>query len=140
MINMTKKINQLGFFPPESQSFRKAKEEFDSLISHKQLKIAVRLSFILPILSFLILAFFWKKLPPKVPLFYTKPCGEEQLAKDFFLWLLPGLSLLLTLVNLRIASLFYKKQPFLTQLIVWCNVVVCLLTTVTLIRILLIII
>lgn len=137
---MSKKTNQLGFFSPESQSFRKAKEEFDSLVSHKKIKTAVRVSFILPLFSFLILAFFWKKLPPQVPLFYTKPWGEEQLAKDFFLWLLPSLSLILTLINLRIASLLYKDQPFLSYLIVWGNVTICLLSAITLIRILLIIV
>ena len=137
---MPKKNNQLGFFSPESQSFKKAKEQFDSLVSHKQIKTAVRIGFILPIFSFLILTFFWKKLPPQVPLFYTKPWGEEQLAKNFFLWMLPSFSLILTLINLRIASLFYNARSFLSYLIVWGNVTVCLLATITLIRILLIIV
>lgn len=126
MMIIPKKISQLKFFPSEDQSLREV--------------LALKISFILVGLSFLILAFFWKKLPPKAPLFYTKPWGEEQLAKDYFLWLLPGLSLIFTLLNWQIANLLFKNQLFLSQLIIWGNVTVCLLSSITLVRILQIIV
>ena len=47
----------------------------------------------------------YKHLPPQIPLFYSRPWGEEQLADTVFLWLPPGLALMTALI----ISLAVKK-------------------------------
>jgi hypothetical protein len=47
-----------------------------------------------------LILFFWKKLPPEVPLFYSRPWGKEQLVNPRFLFLLPGLTLVIFLIFL----------------------------------------
>ena len=34
-----------------------------------------------------VIAWFWKTLPPQVPLWYSKPWGDERLASPWFLFL-----------------------------------------------------
>lgn len=36
-----------------------------------------------------LLAVFWQKIPPEVPLLYSRPWGTEQLVSPLLLWLLP---------------------------------------------------
>ena len=68
--------------------------------------------------NFLVLAFFWTKLPPQIPLFYSHPWGEEQLATPAFLFLLPGLSLLVLILNLFLGILFAEEKIILKFLTV----------------------
>lgn len=44
-------------------------------------------------------------LPPSIPLFFSKPWGEEQLAQTLFIFLVPGLSIFVTIFNLFITYL-----------------------------------
>lgn len=131
-------MSQLTFFQ-QRQTFNKAKEEFDSLLKNKLTNFNVKATLFLLTASWLILLFFFKKLPPQVPLLYSKPWGESQLADKELMFLLPGISSLLSFINLRLASFFFKDERFLGLLMVWLNFTVVTLATITLIRILLII-
>ena len=35
------------------------------------------------------IAVFWKKIPPEVPMLYTRPWGQDQLVPPWSLWALP---------------------------------------------------
>jgi len=59
--------------------------------------ISTSLFFILA--SLFLIAAFWAKLPPQVPLFYSRPWGEEILAPPFFLFILPLASLVILIIN-----------------------------------------
>lgn len=55
----------------------------------------------------LVLAWFWKSLPPQIPWFYSLPGGEQQLVNKLWLvWVLAGavLSLMVTKIVARWAS------------------------------------
>ena len=130
---------QLNFFQ-QRQTFTQARKEFDTLLKHYPSSLNIKITFILLGLSWLILFFFWRKLPPQVPLLYSRPWGEYQLMAKAWLALLPGISTGLTIINLRLASLFFKNQRFLSQLITWLNFTIVILAVTSLIRILLIII
>jgi len=54
-------------------------------------------------------------LPPLVPLFYSRPWGEAQLAPWTFLWILPGLSLAISLLNFSLAIFVFGKLRFLSR-------------------------
>lgn len=55
-----------------------------------------------------VLAMFWGHLPPRVPLLYSLPWGQDQLVNPYFLWLIPTFSTLLgifaNLLGTRILS------------------------------------
>ena len=59
--------------------------------------------------SIFILLIFWGKLPPQVPLFYSHPWGEEQLAKPIFLWILPTGAIFVFLGGLMISKFIEEK-------------------------------
>ncbi len=50
--------------------------------------------------------FFGKHLPPQVPLFYSRPWGDEQLANTVYLILPAGIAALLALVITFLVSRF----------------------------------
>ena len=60
--------------------------------------LLMQAALLFPILCILvmlgIIAWFYKSLPPQIPLYYSRPWGDEQLAAPIFLLLLPLGSLL----------------------------------------------
>jgi hypothetical protein len=88
---------------------------------------------------------FWKKLPPEVPLFYSRPWGKEQLASPWFLFLLPGLTLVIFLVNFAFLTLVKtrldeKDRSLLTKIIETANFAFSLFCLITLTKIILLVI
>lgn len=59
----------------------------------------------------------WNKLPPEVPLFYSRPWGEAMLAPTLGLWILPGLVLVIAAGNFFIIANFHQNR-FLARAIV----------------------
>lgn len=80
------------------------------------------------------LLIFWLKLPPEVPVFYSKPWGQEQLGQPIFLWLPLFLSGLALLAN-SIFSSFLDENQFLKKALIIGAVVTSLLASITVIRI-----
>ncbi len=50
-------------------------------------------------LSLLIVLWYWKRLPPVVPLWQSRPWGEERLAHPTWIFVLPIGALVLHLIN-----------------------------------------
>ncbi len=71
------------------------------------------LNLILIILSILLVSGSYLFLPPLVPLFYSLPTGDEQLANKWLLFLLPLIMLVLTFI----AALIDKKMEFADEII-----------------------
>lgn len=74
-------------------------------------------------------------LPPQVPLYYTRPWGEEQLGKPWGLLILSGLALLA-----GIGGYFFAKNPkeesVISLIILACSIVIQLMIVAGGIRIL----
>ena len=81
---------------------------------------------------FLLLSF--RSLPPQIPLFYTKPWGEEQLAAPAFLFLPSLISLIFLSLNWILSS--WLKNPFITKILLLGAVLASLLASITITRIL----
>src|SRR3989344_9588327 len=64
--------------------------------------------------SLLILTSF-VKLPPEIPLFYSKIWGAEMLAPKLYLWILPAITLSIYLLNMLISRFILFKDEFLTR-------------------------
>lgn len=90
------------------------------------LSIALALSFWL---------IFWTKLPPQVPLFYSKPWGEEQLMPPVFLLLPLALSGFFLLANTFFISLL-PENIFLRRALILAAAASSILASITVIRIL----
>lgn len=91
------------------------------------------LNFFLVIINLLLI--LWKRnlLPKSVPLYYSRPWGEEQLTPNKYLFLLPIFSLVIFLFSLQIAKILLKKDEiFFAQVSCGLSFLFSLLTTTTL--------
>lgn len=88
---------------------------FKSLLKINNL---IMFSLIFSFLGLIGIGIFFLSLPIKVPLFYSRPWGEEQLANKELLFLIPGLTLIFSLLNFLLTKTFLKKtnQFLLTML------------------------
>ncbi len=112
-----------------------AKNQVDSLSQDKASKLGLRIMFVGLGLAFLILGVAWSKLPPEVPLLYSRPYGELRLINQWGLWLLPGLSLGLNLISLRLAGKVMEKDKLLAQILIWSGTIVTMMALVGLVKI-----
>lgn len=79
-----------------------------------------------------------KFLPPKLPLFYSLPWGDKQLASLSQLLIVPAIIVLLTLFNLIISWQLHSSQMFFKRILLFSSILVSLILTITFLRILLI--
>lgn len=83
----------------------------------------------------LLFAVSWFSLPPQVPLFYSRPWGEGQLAQPLFLALPLVLGIIFLLINAVLAKTW--EDSFLKHSLVLGAVVASLFASTTIVRILL---
>lgn len=95
------------------------------------------LIFIILQVIFLILKF--GDLPSQVPLYYSLPWGESQLASVSTLFLLPTFSIFLLFINHLFAITFSKTIPLLSRLLVFISLIVSLFFLITLLKIVILI-
>lgn len=86
------------------------------------------------IIILLIIAYFWRSLPPEIPLFYSKPRGESQLAKTFLIIIPIATSLLFLLIN-SVITQFLTPYILLRKILILGATTVCILSFITVIRI-----
>jgi len=60
-------------------------------------------------------------LPPQIPLFYSRPWGESQLADWWFILILPILMNLLYFFNRYIGKKFFSHNEFALKIITYFN-------------------
>ncbi len=68
------------------------------------------------VLMALIILFKFRTLPPQIPLFYSKPIGEEQLADIWFIVVLPFFMNALFFLNNLISRKFFNDDPFIKKI------------------------
>lgn len=88
------------------------------------------------ILSQLALIFFkFNDLPPELPLYYSLPWGPSVLAPMVNIFLLPGISALVLVLNNFLAVFFIKSATLLSHLLTISSLVISFLYFITLYRI-----
>lgn len=97
-------------------------------------KLSFRLNLVLLTAQGLVLLSSWRFLPPKLPLFYSRPWGEEQLTNALGLWLVPAFSLTVLLANLA-GSLLVREESLAKQMLAVAGVVFSFLGLVALVQI-----
>ncbi|HPT66031.1 MAG TPA: hypothetical protein PK257_01830 [Candidatus Woesebacteria bacterium] len=94
-----------------------------------------RWNLILIIFQLGLLIFKFNSLPEQVPLYYSLPWGEDQLASATSLFLLPTFSIVILLLNNLIATFFLKIIPLFSRLLTIFSLVFGLLSAISLTRI-----
>lgn len=94
-----------------------------------------RWNLILIILQLVIIILKFNDLPQQVPLYYSLPWGESQLASAASLFLLPTFSIVVLIINHLIATFFLRTIPLFCRLLTVFSLIFSLLSSVSLIRI-----
>lgn len=95
--------------------------------------------FLFAILSLVLIAWRWNKLPPHVPLWYSRPWGEDQLATPYWLLLLPAGAIFWYIVNIVLATYLSEEYRIFAQLLFLTSLLVSFLSFITLVKILFIV-
>lgn len=98
----------------------------------------MRISFTLVLLSLLMTLFIviaFRFLPPKLPLFYSLPWGEKQLAGKFQLLIIPAIIISVAFFNLIISRQLHPSQVFFKKILLLSSVLISLILTITFLKI-----
>lgn len=86
--------------------------------------------------SFLVIALKWRVLPPQIPLFYSRPWGEDQLAGKEMIFLIPVASFGISLINEILARVFFKKAGvFFEKISFYSSFLISILGCISLLKI-----
>lgn len=66
--------------------------------------------------------FTFGRVPPEIPLEYSRPWGKEQLAPKSALWLLVFGGAIMIFVHFIVASLLYKTSQLSAHIVIWVGV------------------
>lgn len=112
-----------------NSQLRGALSKAQSSISRDRFALAVFLTAVISTLvqSSLILVSLGK-LPPQVPIFYSRPWGEMILAAPVALWILPGICILAILLNWGLSVFATIDNKFLTRILISFTLIVATLT------------
>ena len=88
------------------------------------------------LVSLVLIFWRWSLLPPKVPLWYSRPWGADQLAQPAFLFILPFGGLLWYSIDLLLATYVTRDYLVFTQTLFLSSFIINLLALVTLTKIL----
>ncbi|MFN4212396.1 MAG: hypothetical protein ACK4FL_00290 [Microgenomates group bacterium] len=92
--------------------------------------------------NFLMLTVFilrWSKMPPEIPLFYSQPWGERQLADWWVIFLLPIILNLLFFLNRYSQKKFFPENQLVIKIIEYLNLFLTFSFTLIFIKIILLI-
>jgi hypothetical protein len=92
--------------------------------------------FVCIIAGILLIVWRWNFLPPRVPVWYSRPWGVNQLASSFWLFLLPLSGLTIYFINLFIGKRLTAEYLIFTQMLFLSSLLVNILSLITLIKIL----
>jgi hypothetical protein len=113
-------------------NFNSHKQEIDELSLDPASKTGLRLCFFLIGLELIILAVFWHRLPPQVPLFYSRAYGEARLVSNWWLWLVPVTTFLIQLVSIRLAVKTKPEDHIWAQMLAWLGTILAAMGLATL--------
>jgi len=110
-----------------------------SISTNKIISFTTYISLVLSISSSIAIILLWNRLPPVLPLWYSKPWGIERLASPYWLFLLPLSSMSITMINASLTSTFAKEYLIFAQIVSCNSFIISFLSTITLIKIILIV-
>lgn len=88
-----------------------------TILADKILKYGFILSFIIIALTIGYILFFYRSLPPFIPIFNQLQWGEPRLAEKIMIFLPTIITVVLAVVNLFLSSILYKKMPLVSRML-----------------------
>ncbi len=83
-----------------------------------------------------VILWYWRRLPPLVPLWYSQPWGQDRLASPWFLLLPLGTSIVIYIVNLMTVVRLSAEHPTFARVLFLTSGLVSCLSVILVIRIL----
>ncbi len=114
--------------------FTKLLLTFGKLWSEKATVQPIKLTLVLIIIQVILIILITPLLPPLIPVFYSRPWGKDQLSPPSSLVILPLFSLILVILNTLIGAFVQEKNQLAAKIIIWGTVIVSLFNTITLLR------
>lgn len=99
------------------------------------LSMSRKLGLLCIILGVALLVWSYPRLPPLVPLWYGKPWGADRLAHPLWLILLPTGSIVIFIINTITSRFLTKDMLIFSQILAITNLLVSILSLVTLTKI-----
>lgn len=81
------------------------------------------------------IVWFWRHLPPAIPLWYSRPWGEDRLASPWFLFVPLGASILIYGGNIVAVVRLASNHPMFARVLFLTSLLVSILSVVLVIRI-----
>ena len=111
------------------------RQEGDEVDADKITKLVFLISAAIDLLTLGFFLYNRKLLPPEVPIFYSKPWGQERLAPSVAIWIPVLIGMVLLIINGFLSLKIYSKEKFLQKVIAWTNLATTTLISVTLVKI-----
>lgn len=89
--------------------------------------------------SIVAIALQWSKLPPQVPLYYSLPWGESQLAAPWEITILPTLATSIFITNLALTFILSRDNELLSQIFILTGLFVTSMLLYSLLQILILV-
>ena len=109
--------------------------EWNKINSNWLIQLVHKFVLITILCSLVVIILKWGKLPPLVPLWYSRPWGTDQFAQPIWLFILPLGSLLLYFINLIVGIYLSSEYLIFTQILFLSSFIVSFLSFVTLLKI-----
>jgi len=82
-----------------------------------------------------LIIWFYNQLPPEIPLYFSRPWGSSWLAPTSSIFILPLFALVTLLANYFLALFFHQKKIILSQLLVVFAFIIALFSTVSILKV-----
>lgn len=105
----------------------------------RSIRLTGQLSLLLLVFCFGLAIFTFGRLPAQVPLFYSLPWGEEQLAPKISLLILPLGIFFIAILNFSLIVVTFKNHFLAAKILTWLTFSLVFLTTIDLVKIILLI-
>lgn len=128
------KNQQLKFFNKKSAQLFKIDDNIKKLSVDKQFALFIKLILLFFLAKLLLIAVYFQRLPKRIPFFYSRPWGNEQLADKNYLWLFLVVLFVFSLFNLSFASKNRFNNPILTKLFIWITLILQLMGLISIIK------
>lgn len=110
------------------------------LSENKIVRFATYGSFAVSVCTLLLPILWWTKLPPVVPLWFSRPWGTDRLASPFALYVLPIGSVIWTYINMYVSSTLLSDNLVFSQIVAITSFVASMLVAAEVLEIILIVI
>lgn len=86
-----------------------------------------------------LMAFKWNRLPPEVPLLYSRNWGENQVVDLWFIFIIPLLMNLFLLLNNYLVKKYFIEEDYIRRAVYYFNIFVIISFTFIFTRIILLV-